>query len=188
MHTACSIVWYSLSLHVVPLCAPMGLWWAVQMWDYGVEGNSFVVVLRRYDASLAQWRSGQPEEAGPLLPLYLTIFAQILRAVQVPPSFLPSLPVAPAGAPSLRTTSHISACSMRGKWMRVGMQRRKWVVMQALHAVNTVHFDLKCDNVLLEALPGAPPHTWSTHLAAMSLPFRIVLADFGESCAFGDLR
>ena len=36
-----------------------------------------------------------------------------------------------------------------------------------------VHFDLKCDNILLEALETARDPA--------ALPFRVVLSDFGES-------
>ncbi len=54
-----------------------------QVWDYGVEGDNFVLVLRRYEASLAQWRATLPADPGPRLRLYLTLFADILRAVQV---------------------------------------------------------------------------------------------------------
>lgn len=36
-----------------------------------------------------------------------------------------------------------------------------------------VHFDLKCDNILLEPLEGPRE--------ADALPFRVVLSDFGES-------
>ena len=72
---------------------------AMQLWDYGVEGDSFVLVLRRYECSLAAWRAAQPPDPAPRLPLYLAIFADVLRAVQVPcrtlrtkPSILPSIP------------------------------------------------------------------------------------------------
>ena len=46
-------------------------------------------------------------------------------------------------------------------------------VLQDLEAEQVVHFDLKCDNILLE-LPEEPG-------GAGALPFRIVLSDFGES-------
>jgi serine/threonine protein kinase len=44
---------------------------------------------------------------------------------------------------------------------------------QDLEAEQVVHFDLKCDNILLEPLerPGDPDGP----------PFRVVLSDFGES-------
>jgi hypothetical protein len=43
-----------------------------------------------------------------------------------------------------------------------------------------VHFDLKCDNVLLEPLAGvADDDFWAPRSEAP--PFRAVIADFGES-------
>lgn len=56
----------------------------MQLWDYGVEGDSFVLVLRRYECSLAQWRTALPPGPAPHLRLYLSVFADVLRAVQVP--------------------------------------------------------------------------------------------------------
>jgi len=111
-----------------------------QVWDYGVEGDNFVLVLRRYEASLAQWRASLPSDPGPRLRLYFTIFADVLRAVQ------------------------------------------------GVHAANVVHFDLKCDNVLLAPLPGRKAtDMWHTDPAAIDPAFRVVLADFGEGRAFGQL-
>lgn len=45
---------------------------------------------------------------------------------------------------------------------------------------NVVHFDLKSDNVLLERAPGASEDEFWRPSAARP-PFRVVLADFGES-------
>lgn len=109
-----------------------------QLWDYGVEGDSFVLVLRRYACSLAQWRAALPPDPAPHLRLYLSVFADVLRAVQT------------------------------------------------MHTANVVHFDLKCDNVLLEPL-GAAADVWDPPAGAADAPFRVVLADFGESRAFGNL-
>ena len=54
-----------------------------------------------------------------------------------------------------------------------------------------VHFDLKCDNVLLEPqredAPTEEPPPRSprgSHAAVLPLPFRVALADFGESVLF----
>ena len=52
-----------------------------------------------------------------------------------------------------------------------------------LQARGVVHFDLKCDNVLLEPLPGTSASDfWSP--PSDRPPFRVVLADFGESRLF----
>ena len=46
-----------------------------------------------------------------------------------------------------------------------------------------VHFDLKCDNILLEALPGVSQQEfWAP--SSDSPPFKLILADFGDSCDF----
>ena len=56
-----------------------------------------------------------------------------------------------------------------------GILRQTYVelCLQDLEAEQVVHFDLKCDNILLE------PHETPRDPAA--LPFRVVLSDFGES-------
>lgn len=53
--------------------------------------------------------------------------------------------------------------------------------MQALAADNLVHFDLKCDNIMLEALPGhSEAEVWSCS-PHKSPPFNCLLGDFGVS-------
>ncbi|KAK9811788.1 hypothetical protein WJX72_010021 [[Myrmecia] bisecta] len=107
-----------------------------QLYDYGIDADSFVLVLRCYRCSLKEWRTRQPPGPGPQLRLYLALFAQVLAAVQV------------------------------------------------LGLANVVHFDLKCDNILLEALPGCSEEDFWSPPSADALPFRVVLADFGESRMF----
>ena len=51
-------------------------------------------------------------------------------------------------------------------------------MLQDLEAEQVVHFDLKCDNILLE-LQEEPR-------GGAALPFRIVLSDFGESRMYID--
>ena len=55
--------------------------------DYGVDEESFVLVMQRYRMSLRRWRMALPADPAPQLRLYLRIFANVLRAVQVPESF-----------------------------------------------------------------------------------------------------
>ena len=56
-------------------------------------------------------------------------------------------------------------------------------LLQGLSEEQVVHFDLKCDNVLLEPLPGVDEEAfWAP--TSDELPFQIVLADFGDSCDF----
>lgn len=54
---------------------------------------------------------------------------------------------------------------------------------QALSEEQVAHFDLKCDNVLLEPLPGVDEEAFWAPVSDQ-LPFEVVLADFGDSCDF----
>lgn len=54
-----------------------------QIHDYGIDGDSFYLVLRHYRASLRQWRARQRAEASGRLRLYLNIYLEVLHAVQV---------------------------------------------------------------------------------------------------------
>ena len=61
--------------------------------------------------------------------------------------------------------------------------RRQHADLQAVADQEVVHFDLKCDNILLEALPGVSEEQfWAPTIDTP--PFRVVLADFGDSCDF----
>lgn len=63
-------------------------------------------------------------------------------------------------------------------YLRVFLQCAEAVA--ALHAASCIHFDLKADNILLEPLPGvSEDEFWRP--STEELPFRVVLADFGES-------
>lgn len=64
--------------------------------------------------------------------------------------------------------------------------------VQLLASRHVVHFDLKCDNILLQPLPGvsdaqfyAVDAATSTAGGMLQLPFRSVLADFGEAVQYG---
>ena len=48
-----------------------------------------------------------------------------------------------------------------------------------LAAKNVVHFDLKCDNILLDPLKGQEEQMW--HPSSSLVPFKAVLADFGTA-------
>ena len=55
--------------------------------------------------------------------------------------------------------------------------------LQEVHKEGVVHFDLKGHNILLEKLPGAKEEEfWQP--STDEPPFRVVLADFGDSCDF----
>ncbi|BBN11114.1 hypothetical protein MPTK1_5g09170 [Marchantia polymorpha subsp. ruderalis] len=127
-----------------------------QILDYGVDAESFILVLKHYKCSLRTWRErhhGKPGgEIKPSpevqqqtfytrLPLYLEVFSAVLQAVKV------------------------------------------------LEAENVVHYDLKCDNILLEPVDPCCPEsefwtpTWPPADASKLLPFRVCIADFGQSKA-----
>ena len=55
---------------------------------------------------------------------------------------------------------------------------------QVLHDANVVHFDVKCDNIQLDPLPGASAADIAAPPNATPL-FKVVLVDFGESRDFG---
>lgn len=56
---------------------------ATKLLDYGVSGDGFVTVQKRYRSSLSTWRRCQPPAFGGQLRLYFTIFAAVLRAFKV---------------------------------------------------------------------------------------------------------
>lgn len=56
-------------------------------------------------------------------------------------------------------------------------------VLQAVSSEGLVHFDLKCDNVFVQQLPGVSEQDfWSPVDDAP--PFHVVLGDFGDSHDF----
>eukprot|EP00803_Ostreobium_quekettii_P006317 evm.model.scf_164.3 EVM.evm.TU.scf_164.3 scf_164:46260-50090(+) len=57
--------------------------------------------------------------------------------------------------------------------------------VQKVHQSGVAHFDLKCSNVFLEALPGlSEDRFWSPQMDDPA--FRVVLGDFGEAMRIGD--
>ena len=55
------------------------------------------------------------------------------------------------------------------------------VLMQTMHAANVVHFDLKCDNVLLEPL-GARGEVWEPQPGTSQAPFSVSLGNLARVC------
>lgn len=73
-------------------------------------------------------------------------------------------------------------------WPKLGLYykifREIVIAVNKLLLAGVVHFDLKCDNILLEQLPETSTNEfWSA--TSSKLPFRVILADFGESKMFG---
>ena len=56
-------------------------------------------------------------------------------------------------------------------------------ILQALHEEEVVHFDLKCDNILLDTKPDITDQEFYQPTTSR-LPCTVVLADIGESCDF----
>jgi hypothetical protein len=114
------------------------------LYDYGISGDGYQLIMSLYPISLRQWRISQVKaaanEAGDgrdrtaLLATFFSIYNDVLCAVN------------------------------------------------DLHANHCVHFDLKCDNVLIRSIslpPSTPPRP--------SDLFQIALADFGESLMWNPL-
>lgn len=91
------------------------------LYDYGVDENDYYIVMKHYSTSLKAWRTELPGPYEDYLHLFLTLFREVLKAVQI------------------------------------------------IHKHNVTHYDLKCDNVLLEGDPN---------------DCRVTLGDFGECRMF----
>lgn len=72
------------------------------LFDYGVDESDYYIVMKRYPISLKDWRNQLSGSIDDNIPKFLTMFREILKAVQI------------------------------------------------IHKHNVTHYDLKCDNVLLE--------------------------------------
>ena len=153
-------------------------------------GEHFFIVMRKYGGNLRQWRLALPADPALQLRLYLNIFADVARAVQVSKVGSGSASDHRNGAtskPSVRTGNGFAAppmhvCHATRTGGRPLKPHPQW--LQALHEANVVHFDIKCDNVQLEPLPAASPADIAAPPTAVPT-FRVVLVDFGESKDFG---
>ena len=54
-----------------------------QLYDYGIDSDSFYLVMKHYRCSLKQWRERQSQQPDKQLALYISIFNQILQGVKV---------------------------------------------------------------------------------------------------------
>jgi len=73
-----------------------------QLYDYGVDKESYYIVMKLYPNSLRQWRINQKKPLSEMLSVYLNIFRDILKTLEI------------------------------------------------IHEKFTTHYDLKCDNVVIE--------------------------------------
>ena len=83
-----------------------------------------------------------------------------------------------------RRIPNTAAPSMTRLFLRIFLQVAEAV--QTIHEDDVVHFDLKCSNIFLEALPGFAKgdNFWVAQIDEP--PFRVVVGDFGEAMLMGD--
>ncbi len=62
------------------LCNTSGI---CRVHDFGICNDSITLVMTKYRCSLREWRQRQPEDGTFQLRLYLTIFAQLAKRLQV---------------------------------------------------------------------------------------------------------
>ncbi|GAQ90638.1 hypothetical protein KFL_006660010, partial [Klebsormidium nitens] len=112
---------------------------ACQLYDYGVDENCYYLVLKHYPCSLKEWR---------------------LRREFRPAAKSSRGSAEPSSGAAGQGTSSGSAEPFRGSHGRQELGLYLEVFAAVLEAASNVaekgiiHFDLKCDNVLLEPLPG----------------------------------
>lgn len=177
-----------------------------QLLDYGMHDDAYWIVMRRYRCSLAEWRARQR----PLAQAQEGPSAELPPPPQDPNTDATTsntTPAAPPAPPSgASAAAAIAAAAAAVVYLSALQQVVSALQLLASHAV--VHFDLKCANVLIEPLPGvrdgelwAPVGT-ALHSAisgaaaalttpaapgaveAGCVPFRCVIADFGEARAY----
>ena len=109
-----------------------------QLYDYGCDDEYYYIVMKRYPISLKKWRIQQKQSLKEMLPTYLSIFKDILQAVQI------------------------------------------------IHNNNTTHYDLKCDNIVLDFLANDKDYTYDVDATDDNENDSICIrvADFGECRMF----
>lgn len=60
-------------------------------------------------------------------------------------------------------------------------------VLQVIADQGIVHFDLKCDNIFVQPLPGVSEENFWSPVDEQP-PFEVVLGDFGDSHDFSQAR
>jgi serine/threonine protein kinase len=55
----------------------------VDIYDYGVDSNGYHLVMKRYKHSLKEWRVSQSKSLKENLSLYLSLYKDILKAVEL---------------------------------------------------------------------------------------------------------
>ena len=57
-----------------------------RLYDYGIDEEHFVLVMRHYPASLDAWRGRLPKDPASNMRLFLRIFLAVVQAVKVSPT------------------------------------------------------------------------------------------------------
>jgi len=52
------------------------------LYDYGVDANSYYIVMKKYKSSLRQWRLEQSKSLNENLPVYLSMYREFLKGLQ----------------------------------------------------------------------------------------------------------
>ena len=109
-----------------------------QLYDYGCDDEYYYIVMKRYPISLKKWRIQQKQPLKEMLPTYLSIFKDILHAVQI------------------------------------------------IHNNKITHYDLKCDNIVLDFVSNFKENTYDVDVTDENEndSICIIVADFGECRMF----
>ena len=110
-----------------------------QLYDYGCDDEYYYIVMKRYPISLKKWRIQQKQSLKEMLPTYLSIFKDVLHAVQI------------------------------------------------IHNNKITHYDLKCDNILLDFVSNFKENnTYDVDVTDENENYSIciIVADFGECRMF----
>ena len=109
-----------------------------QLYDYGCDDEYYYIVMKRYPISLKKWRIQQKQPLKEMLPTYLSIFKDVLHAVQI------------------------------------------------IHNNKITHYDLKCDNIVLDFVSNFKESTYDVDITDENEndSICIIVADFGECRMF----
>ncbi|XP_073392087.1 uncharacterized protein [Physcomitrium patens] len=139
-----------------------------QIIDYGVEHDAFVLVLKHYKCNLRVWRQQHTCNN------YCANNNQNSILIDEQQDSM-----------LVEETSNGSLL----KRLPLYLEIYGAVLQAALEVQNIVHYDLKCDNFLLEPLETIQSNEefwqpqWPPQDATCAIPFRVSIADFGQSKA-----
>lgn len=102
------------------------------LYDYGVDHESYYIVMKKYTGSLTGWRNIQSASMHENLSLYLSIYREILKC------------------------------------------------FKTIHSHNVTHYDIKCDNILIDFMSQSGDPKASHQQTVYGDDFSITVGDFGE--------